>query len=114
MGTVNKDIEVLQRLASLDSYKAEDKAKLVPLLKKYGIDKPAKTSCKSCWRDAAIMALREAKKGVETDEGLPKLRGNAAINGVWHKGRFVSNETMTREMAEWMDANGFPKQLLER
>lgn len=114
METVKTDIEVLQRLAGLDSYKAADKAELVPLLEKYGVDKPTKTSCKSCWRDAAIMALREAKKGVETDEGLPRLRGNAAINGVWHKGRYVSNETMTREMAEWMEANGFPKQLLER
>lgn len=114
METVNKDIEVLQRLAGLNSYKAADKAELVPLLEKYGIEKPAKTSCKSCWRDAAIMALREAKKGVKTDKSLPRLRGNAAINGVWHKGRFVSNETMTREMAEWMEANGFPRQLLEQ
>lgn len=110
------EIEQLQRLAALETFKAEDKAELVPLLEKYGIDKPTKTSCKSCWRDAAILALREAKKATEpaADPTLPRLRGDAARDGVYHKGRFIHNDIMTPELAEWMRQNNFPEQLLEQ
>lgn len=108
------DIDILLRLVDVDTFTAADKAQLVPLLEQYGVEKPKNTRCKSCWRDAAIMALREARKGQPRAEGLPVLRGDAGSVGVIWKGRLVSNAVMTEELAAWLSENGFPEKYYER
>ena len=78
---------------------------------KYGIEPPKKTGCVNCWRDMAIqiaLAMREANP-VNTSH---RLRGNAARDGVFFQGRYISNDNIDDNW-EWMEANGFPKQLLE-
>lgn len=114
------DIKQLTRFVDLQSFKADDKAALIPLLEKYGVDVPTKKSCPSCWRDAAILALRKAKieganeinSVTEKPSGLPRLRGDAG-RGVIFNGRFVSNDVMTEELAAWLEQTGFPKHLYE-
>lgn len=111
------EIEQLTRLAELETMKAADKAELVPLLEKYGVEKPTKKSCPNCWRDAAIMALREAKKGEQPNEpkmGLPRLRGDAGTVGVYWKGRYVNNDVMDAELADWLKETNFPETLYEK
>ena len=108
------DIDKLTRLAGLMSYKAEDKADLEPLLEKYGIEKPTKKSCPSCWRDAAILALRAAKKEAAPVDGLPRLRGDAGDPGVYWHWRLVNNDVMTEELAAWLVETDFPEHLYDR
>lgn len=75
---------------------------------KVGIEPPVNTACPDCWRDMAIRVLiAQAPKG----EGV-RLRGMAARNGVLFKGRVITNP-LDAETLAWMEANGFPKQLLE-
>ena len=110
---MENNIAILEALVEMTSFTAEQKRQLSELLEQYGIDKPTKKSCPNCWRDAAILALRKAKGDKPIDPTLPRLRGNSA-DGVIFKGRLVSNANMTRELADWMEANGFPKQLIEQ
>lgn len=112
MEETKKDIELLTELASKAKFSAKDKAAVKPLLERYGVDIPTKTSCGSCWRDAAIAAVVKAKAGMPKDPTLPVLRGRAAAEGVYHCGRYVSNDTMTADTAEWMRTHNFPKSLL--
>lgn len=75
---------------------------------KAGIEPPVNTSCPDCWRDMAIrIHIAQAPKG----DGV-RLRGMAARNGVLFKGRVITNP-LDAETLAWMEANGFPKQLLE-
>lgn len=77
---------------------------------KFGITPPKKTSCVNCWRDMAIqiaLAMREANP----TEKAHRLRGNAARDGVFFKGRYISNDNID-ENWEWMQDNRFPQQLL--
>ena len=75
---------------------------------KVGVEPPVNTACPDCWRDMAIRVLiAQAPKG----EGV-RLRGMAARNGVLFKGRVITNP-LDEETLAWMEANGFPKQLLE-
>lgn len=77
---------------------------------KFGITPPKKTGCVNCWRDMAIqiaLAMREANP----TEQAHRLRGNAARDGVFFMGRYISNDNIDDNW-EWMEANGFPQQLL--
>lgn len=75
---------------------------------KVGIEPPVNTACPDCWRDMAIRVLiAQAPKG----DGV-RLRGMAARNGVLFKGRVITNP-LDAETLAWMEANGFPGQLLE-
>lgn len=76
---------------------------------KWGIEPPQNRNCKDCWRDMAIRiacAMREARPTSH------RLRDFAARDGVLFKGRVITPANIDDEW-EWMQANGFPKQLLE-
>lgn len=113
---MTEDLKVLTRLAELQSYKAADKAILLPLLEKYRIEPPTSKTCRNCWRDVAVLAVVAARAYDTAGEvvALPRLRGRHGKNGVVFKGRFISNATMTEALAAWMAENGFPEQLYER
>ena len=52
------DIDRLRQLAEkTKKWTKDDKNWLLPVLEDLGIEAPMKTSCPSCWRDAAILAL---------------------------------------------------------
>lgn len=108
------DFETLTRLVNLQTFKTDDKKTLLPYLERFGIDKPTKTNCGSCWRDAAIMALRELKREQPADNSLPVLRGDAGNVGVIWRGRLVNNDTMTAELAQWLIETDFPESLYEK
>mgnify|MGYP007022357832 CR=1 FL=1 len=75
---------------------------------KVGIEPPTNTACPDCWRD---MAIRICIATAPKPEGV-RLRGMAARNGVRFKGRIITNPLDADTLA-WMEANGFPSQLLE-
>lgn len=78
---------------------------------KVGVLPPKRTGCVNCWRDMAIevaYALRQANPTPKAH----RLRGAAAREGVRFKGRIVTNDTIDDDW-DWMQANGFPKQLLD-
>ena len=104
------DIERLRKLAEkTKGWTKADKEFLLPILADLGIEAPTKTSCPSCWRDCAIMAvvkLCDTKKSVN---GF-RLKG-AAKRGVLWCGRLVSDATLDAEMAEWLKETNFPTNL---
>ena len=63
------------------------------------------------------MALREAKKGEQpktSKAGLPRLRGDAGTVGVYWKCRYVNNDVMDAELADWLKETNFPETLYEK
>ena len=75
---------------------------------KYGIEPPQRTGCPDCWRDMAVQiyaAMTPKPKGI-------RLRGAAARDGVIFMGRLLVNP-LDAETLAWMEANNFPKHLLE-
>lgn len=103
----------LQKLAEKKTgWTKADKEWLLPVLAEYGVEAPTKTSCQSCWRDAAIMALvKTADKG-KVVAGM-RLKGTAANEGVWWRGRLVNNATLTEELVEWLVDAAFPRSLYD-
>ena len=106
-----------KRLKSLteknSGWTKDDKEFLSSVLDKLGIERPKKTSCQSCWRDAAIMAFRQVNSAAETETGeapAMRLRGDAATDGVFWHDVFVHPSVMTAELAEWLISTNFPKQ----
>lgn len=75
----------------------------------YGIDPPKNTSCPDCWRDMAMQIY--AAMAPKQHKGV-HLRGAAATDGVFFKGRLIVNP-LDAETLAWMRENGFPEQLLE-
>lgn len=101
----------IKKLIDKKKYTKADKDFLVAEGAKYGIEPPKKDSCPDCWRDMAIrIAVAMKPQAAATSR---RLRGNAARNGVIFKGRLITNATLDEETLAWMDANGFPQQLLE-
>lgn len=107
------DIEKLTKYANQHTFLASEKDDLAVVLERHGVETP-KRGCDSCWRDAAIMALREARKSEPKDNELPVLRGDAGNVGVIWRGRLVNNDTMTAELAQWLIETGFPESLYEK
>lgn len=106
--------EKLKQIIEKKSVSKADKDFLTPLLQENGIELPTKTSCASCWRDAAIMLLRKVKgDDVQSDESRAYrlIKGDSGTNGCIFKGRFLSNDVMTEELYQWAVANGFPERL---
>lgn len=79
---------------------------------KVGVEPPAKTACSNCWRDMAI-EIAYKQRQAQPVRKLHRLRGAAAREGVVFKGRTITNDTIDNETWAWMEANGFPKNLLE-
>lgn len=104
------DIERLRQLAEkTKGWTKADKEFLLPVLEELGVEAPKKTSCPSCWRDCAIMAivkLGETKKSVN---GF-RLKGSAKRGVMW-RGRLVSDATLDADMVEWLKETGFPQNL---
>ena len=104
------DIDRLRQLAEkTKKWTKDDKNWLLPVLEDLGIEAPTKTSCPSCWRDCAIMAivrLGDTKKAVN---GF-RLKGSAKRGVLW-MGRLVSDATLDAEMAEWLKDTNFPQNL---
>lgn len=104
------DIDRLRKLAEkTKGWAKADKEWLSSILADLEIEAPKKTSCPSCWRDCAIMAivkLGETKKSVN---GF-RLKG-AAKRGVLWMGRLVSDATLDADMVEWLKQTRFPQNL---
>ena len=105
------DIEKLKALAEkTKGWTKADKEWLLPILAELGIEAPTKTSCPSCWRDAAIMAIvRLGDKDKKSVKGF-RLKG-AAKRGVLWMGRLVSDATLDAEMVDWLKKTRFPQNL---
>lgn len=112
------DIQKLTELANKKgTWPKADKDWLLPVLAEYGVDAPTKTSCSSCWRDAAIMVLRQVKQDDKPEPANGKrefkLKGDAATAGVFWRGRFIHPSTLSPTMIDWLLKNGFPPQHYE-
>lgn len=105
------DIERLRQLAEkTKGWTKADKEFLLPVLEDLGIEAPKKTSCPSCWRDAAIMAIvKLGDKDTKSVKGF-RLKG-AAKRGVMWLGRLVSDATLDADMVEWLKQTNFPQNL---
>lgn len=107
------DIEKLNELANKKgTWSKADKEWLLPVLAELDVEAPTKASCSSCWRDAAIMALRMVRKNEAPQTGF-RLKGDAATAGVFWRGRYVHPSTLSAGMIEWLIKTGFPKQHYE-
>lgn len=103
------EVEKLRELADKKSGWAKaDKDFLLPILDELGIEPPTKTSCQSCWRDAAIMALVKLGNEAPKKSGF-RLKGTAATHGVFWCGKLISQATLNDDVIEWLKATGFPK-----
>ena len=104
------DIERLRKLAEkTKGWTKEDKERLLPVLAELGIEAPKKTSCPSCWRDCAIMAIVKMGDTKKSVNGF-RLKG-AAKHGVLWMGRLVSDATLDADMVEWLKKTRFPENL---
>ena len=108
------DIERLRQLAEkTKGWTKADKDFLLPILAELGVDAPTKTSCPSCWRDAAIMAVvKLGERDAKPVNGF-RLKGTAAVSGVVWMGRLVSPATLDAAMAEWLIETNFPRHQYE-
>ena len=104
------DIERLRKLAEkTKGWTKEDKERLLPVLAELGIEAPKKTSCQSCWRDCAIMAIVKLGDTKKSVNGF-RLKGAAKHGVIWH-GRLVSDATLDSEMVDWLKQTRFPQNL---
>ena len=104
------DIERLRKLAeNTKGWTKEDKERLLPVLAELGIEVPKKTSCPSCWRDCAIMAIVKLGDTKKSVNGF-RLKGSAKRGVMWC-GRLVSDATLDAEMVDWLKKTNFPKNL---
>ena len=104
------DIDKLRALAEkTKSWTKADKEWLLPILSDLGIEAPKKTSCPSCWRDCAIMAIVKLGDTKKSVNGF-RLKGAAKHGVIWH-GRLVSDATLDSEMVEWLKQTRFPQNL---
>ena len=108
------DIERLRQLAEkTKGWTKADKEFLLPVLEELGVEAPKKTSCPSCWRDAAIMAVvKLGERDAKPVNGF-RLKGTAATRGVWWMGRLVSSATLDADMVQWLLDTGFPRHQYE-
>ena len=105
------NIDRLRQLAEkTKKWTKDDKNWLLPVLEDLGIEAPMKTSCPSCWRDAAILALVKVKGNEEKTVNGFRLKGSAKRGVMW-LGRLVSDATLDDDMAEWLKETGFPQNL---
>lgn len=95
------------------SYSKEEKAYIIAEGEKWGVKPPKKTSCSNCWRDMAI-EIAYNMRAAEKDKNPHRFRDGSAAerDGVVFKGRIITNDTIDDETWAWMQANGFPQQLL--
>jgi anaerobic selenocysteine-containing dehydrogenase len=108
------DIERLRQLAEkTKKWTKADKEFMLPILAELGIEAPTKTSCTSCWRDAAILAVVKVNGNkAKTVNGF-RLKGTAATRGVLWMGRLVSPSTLDADMVKWLIDTGFPRHQYE-
>lgn len=105
------DIDRLRQLAEkTKKWTKDDKNWLLPILEDLGIEAPVKTSCPSCWRDCAIMAIVKLGDTKKSVNGF-RLKGSAKKRGVMWLGRLVSDATLDAEMVDWLKDTNFPKNL---
>ena len=108
------DIERLRQLAEkTKKWTKADKEFLLPILEELGIEAPTKTSCPSCWRDAAIMAVVKVNGNEAKAVNGFRLKGTAATHGVLWMGRLVSPATLDADMVKWLIDTRFPCQQYE-
>ena len=106
------DIERLRQLAEkTKKWTKADKEFLLPILEELGIEAPTKTSCPSCWRDAAIMAVVKVNGNEAKAVNGFRLKGTAATHGVLWMGRLVSPATLDADMVRWLIDTRFPQNL---
>ena len=104
------DIDRLRKLAEkTKGWTKADKEFLQSILAELGIEAPKKTSCPSCWRDCAIMAIVKLGDTKKSVNGF-RLKGSSK-HGVMWLGRLVSDATLDAEMAEWLKETNFPTNL---
>ena len=104
------DIEKLRSLAEkTKGWTKADKEWLLPVLAELGIEAPTKTSCPSCWRDCAIMAIVKLGDTRKSVNGF-RLKG-AAKRGIMWCGRLVSDATLDADMMDWLKQTRFPQNL---
>lgn len=103
-------MEIKKLIEKKGRFSKADIAFLIAEGERWGVRPPQKTSCSNCWRDMAIEIAYKMRQG-ETPKGV-RLRGAAARDGVIFKGRLIVNP-LDDETLAWMEANNFPKQLLE-
>ena len=104
------DIERLRKLAEkTKGWTKADKEFLLPILAELGIEAPKKTSCPSCWRDAAILAIVRLGDNNKSVNGF-RLKGSAKRGVMW-LGRLVSDATLDADMVAWLKQTNFPQNL---
>lgn len=101
----------IKALTNKKKYTKADKEYLVAEGAKYGVEAPRNENCPDCWRDMAIRIAVAMRPKDDAPAGV-RLRGRAAVHGVWFLGRLVMNP-IDAETLRWMREKAFPEQLLE-
>lgn len=104
-------MEIKDLIEKKGRYSKEEIAFIIAEGEKVGVKPPKKTSCVNCWRDMAI-EVAYLQRQANPVKKAHRMRGNAARDGVVFKGRPITNDNIDDNW-EWMQANGFPAQLLE-
>lgn len=104
-------MEIKDLIEKKGRYSKEEIAFIIAEGEKVGVKPPKKTNCVNCWRDMAIEVAYMQRKANPVKKAH-RMRGNAARDGVVFKGRIITNDNIDDNW-EWMQANGFPSQLLE-
>ena len=98
----------LQAIANGETLTAEDKKFLKDQAQALGVAFDAKSRCKSCYKDAAILCMLELRKrepAPETERAYVLREGV----DVWFGSIRVNAATLTDEMAAEIIAKGFKK-----
>jgi hypothetical protein len=103
-------MEIRALIEKKGRYSKEEIAFIIAEGEKVGVMPPKNRKCSNCWRDMAIevaYAMRPRRKGLH-------IKGNLAEHGVVHKGRLIMDADLEDPATlEWMEANQFPKYLLQ-
>lgn len=106
-------MEIKALIEKKGRYTKDEIAFIIAEGEKVGVKPPKKTSCVNCWRDMAIEVAYAQRKANPVKKARRFRDGSVAErNGVVFKGRLITNDNM-EEAWDWMQANGFPKQLLQ-
>lgn len=104
-------MEIKKLIEKKGRYNKSEKQWLTEQGEKVGVKAPTDEACPDCWRDMALHIAYELDL-LNPKKKAHRLRGNAARDGVVFRGVLITNENI-EELWDWMQANGFPQQLLE-
>ena len=107
MKRMENKINRLASIAQSRSLTADDRDYIKQLSEEMGVAFSPRTRCADCYRDQAILLLREVKNAMPKDDGR-KYHLKAHVD-VIYKGMRINEATLTDEIAEDMLRTGLPK-----